>query len=146
MPVSSPFSMARRSLFSLLSFMILLNGVPSVLLAQSGPLELTDAEREWIAENPVIRVHNEMDWPPFNFNEDGQPRGYSVDYMNLVAERLGLTVEYVSGPTWIRFLEMMKRQIVIEHRTIVQELCKLIFRFHSTNCYNYNWLIFRICP
>ena len=29
--------------------------------------------------------------------------------MNLLAERVGLEVEYVTGPSWGEFLEMMKR-------------------------------------
>jgi len=71
-------------------------------------IELTDEELKWVEENPVIRVHNEADWAPFNFNEDGIPKGFSIDFMNKVAENVGLRVEYISGPTWNEFLEMIK--------------------------------------
>lgn len=71
-------------------------------------LNLTKSERDWLSEHPVIRVHNEQNWAPFNYNEHGNPKGYSIDYMNLLAERLGITVEYVSGPTWAEFLDMIK--------------------------------------
>ncbi len=67
---------------------------------------LSADERQWISEHPTIRVHNEMDWPPFNFNVNGQPTGYSIDFMNLVASRAGLQVEYISGPSWQEFLDM----------------------------------------
>ncbi len=70
---------------------------------------LTDEEARWIAEHPAIRVHNETDWPPFNFAENGVPKGYSVDFMNLLAKKTGLKVEYVTGPSWNEFLEMMKQ-------------------------------------
>ena len=70
---------------------------------------LNPRERAWLAENPVVRVHNERDWAPFNFFEEGEPRGLSIDYMNLLAERVGLRVEYVTGPSWGEFLEMIKR-------------------------------------
>jgi len=40
---------------------------PFVVL-QSLQQQLSQEEIAWIAENPVIRVHNEMDWPPYNFN------------------------------------------------------------------------------
>ncbi len=76
--------------------------------ASAATLDLTAEERAWIAANPVIRVHNETDWPPFNFAVKGVPQGYSIDFMNLVAERTGLTVQYVTGPTWSQFLDMMK--------------------------------------
>ncbi|GLI56615.1 hypothetical protein PM10SUCC1_21290 [Propionigenium maris DSM 9537] len=70
--------------------------------------ELTDEEVRWIEENPVIRVHNEMNWAPFNFNEGGVPKGFSIEFMDRVAENVGLKVEYVSGPTWSEFLEMIR--------------------------------------
>ena len=73
-------------------------------LAVSAETELTDDERSWIAENRRIRVHNETDWAPFNFAVDGVPQGLSIDVMNLLAERLGLEVEYVTGPSWGEFL------------------------------------------
>ncbi|MBF0368762.1 MAG: transporter substrate-binding domain-containing protein [Magnetococcales bacterium] len=71
-------------------------------------LDLTPEEKAWIAQNPKIRVHNETNWPPFNFAEEGQPKGYSIDYMNLLAQKAGLEVEYITGPSWNDFLEMMK--------------------------------------
>ncbi|MBF0383710.1 MAG: bacteriohemerythrin, partial [Magnetococcales bacterium] len=71
-------------------------------------VELTAEEKAWIANNPQILVHNEMDWPPFNYNKGGQPLGYSIDYMNLVAKKLGIKVEYISGPTWGQFLEKIQ--------------------------------------
>ncbi len=69
---------------------------------------LTEKEHNWLKSNPKVRVHNEMNWPPFNFNKEGRPQGLSVDFMNLLASKTGLEVEYVSGPSWNEFLEMMK--------------------------------------
>jgi PAS domain S-box-containing protein len=74
----------------------------------AGEPELTTSEMAWIAEHPTIRVHNEAGWPPFNFNEKGQPAGFSIDYMNLVASKVGVQVEYVIGPSWGEFLEMIR--------------------------------------
>jgi len=71
-------------------------------------VSLSPEETAWIKANPVIRVHNETGWPPFNFAEDGVAQGYSIDYMNLLAKKVGLSVEYVTGPTWNEFLVMMK--------------------------------------
>ena len=58
----------------------------------------------------MIRVHNEKDWPPFNYFEYGTPRGLSIDYMDLVAEKLGIEVKYVTGPSWNEFLGLVKRK------------------------------------
>lgn len=75
---------------------------------QAEYISLTADELDYISANPTVRVHNEFDWTPFNFNEDGEPKGYSIEYMNLVGEKLGLKVEYVSGPSWGDFLVMMR--------------------------------------
>jgi len=71
---------------------------------------LSAKEQAWLDAHPVIRVHNEKDWPPFNYFEFGSPRGLSIDYMNLVAAQLGIKVEYITGPSWKEFLGMVKRK------------------------------------
>jgi len=71
---------------------------------------LTDEERDFIKSHHVIRVHNEQDWPPYNYYENGSPQGFSIDYMNLLSELLDIQVEYVTGPSWNEFLEMMKKK------------------------------------
>ncbi len=75
---------------------------------QDTRINLTPEEQAFIRENPVIRVHNEIDWPPFNFFEDGRPQGFSIDYMNILASMIGIKVKYVTGPTWNEFLGEMK--------------------------------------
>ncbi|MEJ1361295.1 MAG: transporter substrate-binding domain-containing protein [Candidatus Sedimenticola sp. (ex Thyasira tokunagai)] len=72
-------------------------------------IALNEEEQAWLKEHPKIRVHNETEWPPFNFAENGKPRGFSIDFMNLVAKKTGLKLDYVTGPSWNEFLEMMKR-------------------------------------
>ena len=68
---------------------------------------LTLEEKNYI-KNSIIKVHNELNWPPLNYNKDGKAMGYSIDYMNLLASKVGLTIEYISGPNWNDFLEMIK--------------------------------------
>ena len=71
-------------------------------------IKLTAEEQAYLVEHPVLRVHNETDWPPFNFFDDGKPQGFSIDYMNLLASMIGVEVKYVTGPTWNEFLGLMK--------------------------------------
>jgi len=66
-------------------------------------------EKIYLRKHPTIRVSNELNWPPFNFYEFGQSSGYSVDLMNLIASKVGLNVEYITGPPWEEFLEMAKQ-------------------------------------
>lgn len=68
---------------------------------------LSPEERAFVRAHPPLRVHNELDWPPYNFNE-GSPTGYSIDFFNLVAERAGFQVEYISSPSWREFMQMIE--------------------------------------
>lgn len=71
-------------------------------------ISLTEKEKAFLETHPRIRVLNEKDWSPFNYHEYGSPRGLSVDFMNLVAGRLGVIVTYVTGPSWNDALGMIK--------------------------------------
>ena len=70
-------------------------------------LNLTSQEQEWIKKQQILRVHNEKAWIPFNFY-DKKALGFSIDYMNLLADKIGIKVKYISGPSWSEFLKMMK--------------------------------------
>ena len=71
-------------------------------------LELTPVEKVFVQEHPMIRVSNEMDWPPFDFAIGGQPFGLSIDLMNLLAQRLGLKIEYINGYSWSELMARFK--------------------------------------
>ncbi len=70
-------------------------------------LLLTAEERVYLARKSGITVHNESDWAPFNYNEDGEPKGYSIDYIRLLAEKVGLDVDFVSGLSWREYTEKL---------------------------------------
>mgnify|MGYP000032358524 CR=1 FL=1 len=63
---------------------------------QSGDAFLTEQERTWIKDNPIIKVANNTLNAPFDFAIAGQPAGLSVDYFNLLASKIGLQIEYVN--------------------------------------------------
>ena len=71
--------------------------------------DLTEEQQAWIAANPTIIVGNELDWPPFDFAEGGEPMGYSIDVVRLVAKKAGLKVAFVNGVTWAELLAKLER-------------------------------------
>jgi len=75
---------------------------------EASALELTAQEQAFIANHGPVRIHNETDWPPFNFFENGSSQGISIDVMNRVAELTGLPIKYVTGPSWSEFTEMIR--------------------------------------
>ena len=70
------------------------------------PIALTEEEEQWLHDHPVIRVSNEMDWPPYDFVKDGEPQGYSVDYVRLIAHKLGIQIEFVNGYSWNELVDL----------------------------------------
>lgn len=71
---------------------------------------LTDEELRYLESNPVIKVANEMDWPPFDYNEFGKPKGLAIDYIEMVCSKIGLEIDFVSGYTWTELLHMFENR------------------------------------
>ncbi len=71
-------------------------------------IDLTDEENDWLMANPVWRVANETDWPPFDFAINGEPQGYAIDIINLVARNVGAKLKYVNGFSWSELLKKFK--------------------------------------
>ncbi len=69
---------------------------------------LTNEEKNYLKTNPIITVHNEIDWAPFNYYENNTPKGFSIDYINLLAKKLNLNIKYITGPTWSEFIKIAK--------------------------------------
>ncbi len=64
-------------------------------------MDLTAAERAWIAAHPTIRVGYDADWPPFSFEKStGGLSGIDGDILQLLSDRLGLKFETVHGANW----------------------------------------------
>ncbi|MFN2354172.1 MAG: transporter substrate-binding domain-containing protein [Desulfopila sp.] len=70
--------------------------------------DLSRQERAYLRRHPVLRVDNLRDWPPFNFSHQGNARGFCVDYMKLLAQKLQVDLDFVSGPTWQEFMSMLE--------------------------------------
>ncbi|TCT23151.1 transporter substrate-binding domain-containing protein [Thiobaca trueperi] len=89
---------------------------PAAESVPASTLALTEAERAFLQAHPVVRVSNELDWPPYDFFAHGMPQGYSVDLMNLLAERIGVTFEFVQGETWDELVDLLcARRIDLLH-------------------------------
>lgn len=99
-------------------------------------VQLTQKEKSFLKSHPVIKVHNEKNWPPYNFNEKGKPVGYSIDIMNLIAKKTGLKVEYVTGPTWNEFLSMMKNKSLDVMLNIVKTPERLKYLLYTSSYAN----------
>ena len=102
-------------------------------------LSLTNEEKEYLKNKKEITVANLSTLPPFNFYEDGKPKGYSVDYMKLVGEYLGIKIEFISNKSWDEYLLMLKNNEIdlIPHVAVTKEREKYL-AFTSFNHIEYN--------
>ncbi|WP_368030582.1 transporter substrate-binding domain-containing protein [Arcobacter sp. s6] len=91
-----------------MKFIFILFLLISFLNARNYNINLTKEEQLFLENNQPLRLHNEAYWPPYNFNENNTPKGFVIDYMNLIASKLGIKVEYISGHSWNEFMEMLK--------------------------------------
>ena len=71
-------------------------------------VKLTSEEVIFLKAHPVLKAFNEKDWPPFDYFEYGMPQGLSVDYIDLIAELIGVKIEWITGPSWSESLKMIE--------------------------------------
>lgn len=74
----------------------------------TGGILLTDAEKLWIRNNTELKAIVGLNFKPISYVEGGEAKGFSVDYLNLIAEKLGINIEYVYNSTWEGSLELIR--------------------------------------
>ncbi len=103
-----------RDMFLLLCLWLVSPGICSVagqsgsepLIGQSSTIALSDTEREWVLMHPVIRLGVDPAWPPFDFvDRQGVHSGIAADFLQLLAKRIGVSVEVVPNISWNQALE-----------------------------------------
>lgn len=67
---------------------------------------LTPQEWEYLKRLPVLQVANMKDYPPFEYTVSGNPRGYSVELIKLLAKRLDLKLNFVNGYSFTELTEL----------------------------------------
>ena len=72
-------------------------------------VDFTDAEKEWLAENPVIRVAYDPGWPPYEYlDESGMLAGVTRDRIDIFAAITGSEFIPVDTSSWSESLEHMR--------------------------------------
>ncbi|BCO08379.1 hypothetical protein GF1_07550 [Desulfolithobacter dissulfuricans] len=103
-------------------------------------LLLTPEEKDFIRQHPVIRISNQISRPPYDFYEDGEAQGFSIDYLRLLAKIIGVQVQVISGD-WDRLVErLQKREIDLLHTChITGDLHQ--FSYFTTGYYSIRYMI-----
>ena len=88
---------------------------------EENEIELTKEEQEYLNANKhIITVQSEKNWPPYNFTIKGEAKGYSIDYMKLLASKLHVDVNYVKGDSWTDVLSKFQDKKIDVMLNIVQ--------------------------
>lgn len=81
--------------------------------AEDKTLPLSQQERKWLADHPVIRLAPDPAYPPIEyFDENGEFKGVAADYIELISQKMGIEFEIVHLGTWDEVIGKAKsRQI-----------------------------------
>ncbi|USD67664.1 transporter substrate-binding domain-containing protein [Vibrio sp. SCSIO 43136] len=63
-------------------------------------IELSEQEQDFIRANPIWRVHSDSIWPPYNYHEFGEPKGYVVELLTIASQKVGVQLEWVNNDAW----------------------------------------------
>ncbi len=85
---------------------------PSVGTPKPGHVlsSLTEDERQWLRDHPVITLVHDPGWPPIEFSDErGEITGMAGDYVKLVEQRLGFSFSRIPHLTWQEGYARLKR-------------------------------------
>lgn len=74
----------------------------------SKKLELTQKEKLFLENNPIIKVGVETNWPPFDFVENNTYQGVAKDYLDLIEKKSGIKFKYLKSSSWDKLLTYVK--------------------------------------
>ncbi len=80
------------------------------LLNNNNKIILSPKEKRYLKKHKTITVHNEQNWAPYNFNENGIPKGFVIDYIDLIAKKLNINIKYIKDHTWSEYLGLIKTE------------------------------------
>ncbi|UZE23274.1 EAL domain-containing protein [Pseudomonas sp. B21-056] len=76
--------------------------------ATAGALMLTDEERSWLKDHSDLRLGVDASWPPFEFRDaQGRYQGLAADYVEVIRERLAVTLTPIEPASWTAVLELV---------------------------------------
>ncbi len=83
---------------------------------------LTQEEREWIKNNPSVKVGGGPDWAPFDFvSQDGVYSGVANDYLKLITQKTGLKFNVIVDKWSNNLLKIKSGELDLLHAAYYTE-------------------------
>ncbi len=80
----------------------------SISARASDDLNLDSLELAWIKNNPVITYSGDPSWAPYDYNDNGEHKGISRNYLDRISEITGLQFKYVPSDSWTGIRDLFK--------------------------------------
>jgi len=71
--------------------------------------QLSQQERDYITNLPILKVSNQSNWEPFDFTQNGYANGFSVELLKSIAQQIGLKIQFINDYSWEGMLEEFKQ-------------------------------------
>jgi len=86
--------------------------IGSIPKKENSNISLTPAEKAWVKNHPIVSVGGSPDWAPFNFtNKNNEYSGIAHDYLQLIAEKAGLTLDVQIAPWSVNLQKTKDKEI-----------------------------------
>ncbi len=83
------------------------NSIDNIIYGNDYTLDLTDQEKQWLSEHPVIRLGIDRAFPPFgSITSDNEYIGFSADFMRMIEYRLKIKFDIVKDAPWGETMQM----------------------------------------
>ena len=97
----------KRIITLLFTLIVTVSAMVYPCYANAKGVSLTEEEKAFIEEHPVIRLGVDPGFVPFEFlDEDGNYTGIAADYLSLISEKTGLQFKVVKNLTWTEAYDM----------------------------------------
>ena len=74
-------------------------------------LDLSDAQWQWLDDHPTIRLAGDPSFPPIEFSDrDGHTLGIATEYLDIIAETLGINFVYQQNDSWQEALGAVRQR------------------------------------
>ena len=101
-------------------------------------LSLSDEEIKYLKDNPILKVHNFDSLPPYNFTLNNYPKGFVIDYIQLVGKVLGVKIEFIQNKSLKESFDMLENnQLDILPNIAINDERKKIMDFTNFSLVNF---------
>ncbi|WP_323665149.1 ABC transporter substrate-binding protein [Aliarcobacter butzleri] len=101
-------------------------------------ISLSDEEIKYLKDNPILKVHNLDSFPPYNFTINNYPKGFVIDYLQLIGKSLNVQIDFIQNKTLTESFDMLKNnQLDILPNIAINDERKKIMDFTNFSLVNF---------